>query len=174
MKLVFGAGSLLILLIVFIVIKNIFTTSAFNKADYIAVVQQQEQINTILTKDLQTDTKNANLTTANSNFAVTAQLAIASDQTRVLAYLKSNHIKVSNSEISDKLNKSVCNQLSSSLTTNNFNQTFDQVMQNELTTYAKDLTIAYNSSHGVKGRALLKSEYSGIELLYKQISLPTS
>jgi hypothetical protein len=167
-------GGLLILLIVFAIVKSLLTTPQFSTADYITVTQQQAEINYILTTDLTADTRQAALTPANNNFAISAQLSIASAQSQILTYLKTNHVKVSPKQLTANLDKSVDTQLSNSLTTNDFNQVFVQVMQNELQIYAKDLSRAYNTSRGPKGRTMLINQYNGARLLYKQLSAPAS
>ena len=174
MRLALALGGLLILLIIFIVIKGLFTVSPFNAADYLSVAQQQQEITHILSTDLSSSSTQTGLSINNQNFAVTAQLSIASAQAQLLSYLKKNNASVKSTELSLKISSSIDSQLTNSLTTNNFNQEFDTVMQSQLQIYENSLVAAYKTTHGQKGKALLSQEYAGAQLLIKQLNLPTS
>jgi hypothetical protein len=166
-------GGLLLLIILFSVVKGLLTTAPFNQNDYMAVIAQQQEINHILTTDLDNGQRQ-DLSLNNQNFAITSQLAISSAQTQLITYLVDNHKKVDPKKLDVDISSSVDTELTNILSTNNFNPVFDQVMQAQLTTYEQKLMTAYGTTTGPKGRALLKSDYSGAQLLIKQVNSPTS
>jgi hypothetical protein len=173
-RLVMVLVGFLILLILFSLVKSLLSTSPFNTNDLLSVVQRQSEIAHILSTDLATNNEQTSLNTNNQNFAATALLSINSSQSQIINYLTTNKVKLKTTQIQVILDPSLDNQLSSSLQSNNFNQTFNQIMQNQLSLYELELSTAYKSTSGPKGKILLKSTYQGAQLLNKQLNLPTS
>lgn len=173
-RLISVSVGLLILVVVFVIIKNIVTVNPINKADYLDVINQQQIMLHILTVDLSNGGQ-MDLSPTNQNFAITAQLSLATSQAALLNYLRANHQGVNAIDLQKKINNpAVDNEITAAVSTNGFNQLFSSVMQTQLTLYAQKLSIAYKASTGPKGRALLKQDYSGTQLLIKQLNSVTS
>src|SRR5581483_10105352 len=107
---------------------------------------------------------------ASQNFASTTQITVTSAQQDLLAYLKSNHTKVSSKVLNHKISALVDSQLAAANTAGTYDQTFQQTLQNEVQTYLQDLQRAFQQTKGPKGSRLLANDYHYAQLLLEQIN----
>ena len=163
-------AGLLILIIVFVVFENLISTPIFSSTDFLAVLRDQQEILHVISTDTTTNQEIGLLSSTNKNLVASTNLVISSDQQNTLSYLKNNGVVFPLATISLGINPSLDNQINSSINSNNYNQTLDQVLANLFSTYDRDLKLTYNSEHGSKGKALLKSEYKNIYLLNKGLN----
>lgn len=162
-RIVYIAGGLLLLLIIFSVVKGQFSKSNFTP--YISIIQdQQAMIHLVDSVNNQT-----NLSTGTQNFAVTTQLSLTSSRSAMVGYLANNHKKVSDKVANLKISASVDEQLANANSAGTYEQAFQGVMKNKLTSYLNDLRQTYKQTKGKKGHALLQDDYNQAKLLMIQL-----
>lgn len=167
-RLALGSGGLLVLLIILIVLKNLLGGSA-NLTPFVAVAQQQQELIHLATAAQQQQ----DLSVTNQNSAITTQLTIASSQSNLLAYLKQNKTKINAKQLGLKISATTDTQLTTAESAGTYNQTYQTVMQNELSIYMSGLQQAYKTA-GKNGRALLTDEFNQAKLLKNQLGPATS
>jgi hypothetical protein len=167
-RLLFAIGGLLILVILFSIIKSVIGGST-DFTPFIAVAQDQQELIHLSTNAAQQQSTD----TTTQNSAITAQLSLTSAQTQLLAYLKGNHQGVSAKVLNADVSTSLDSQLTTAAGNSTYDQTFQQIMQNQLTSYEQALSHAYNGA-GPNGKKLLHNDYVGAQLLAKQLSSPAS
>jgi flagellar basal body-associated protein FliL len=168
-RIAFIGGALLVLIILFSLLKSLFSSSA-DTTPYVSVAQDQQALiqlaqNASLQKDL---------STTNKNYTYTASLSLTSAQAELLKYLSSQKHKVDKKKLNLKVSASTSTQLTNALAAGTYNQTYHDLAESKLKTYLNDLDHAYKTSSGPKGRALLKTQTDQAELLLKQLNAPTS
>lgn len=162
-------GGLLLLLVLFVIFKNLLSSKP--KLDsYVTVAQDQQELIHLSTNSAQQQ----DLSTNNQNLASTAQLSLSSGQAQVVKYLANNGLKAPAKTLGLKVSKSLDQQLVSAEAAGTYNQTFQSIMKNQLNTYMNDMKLAYNQNKGKKGRALLNNQYTQATLLLQQASTPAN
>lgn len=164
-KIAFIGGGLILLMIIFVVIKS-FTGGTSNSASMITVVQEQQALIHITTAS----TKQAGTNVKTQNSSATIQATVTSDQTQLLAYFKTNGLKITTATENLKVSTTVDAQLATAASAGTYDSTYQTVIQTALTNYSNALKIAYNQTKGPKGRALLSTDFDSTQLLIKQIS----
>jgi hypothetical protein len=162
------------LLIIFVVVKGLFVTSSIDLPSLLTVAEQQQELIHITTSATNNASQHGSLTTTDQNFTTTAQLAIGSQQSQLVAYLKTNGHKLTAKQLNLKVSTSIDTELTAALAASTFDQTYDQVVQQQLIIYEKDISQAYALNTGAKGRTLLKADFTGAKLLFEQLSAPGS
>lgn len=152
------------LIILFNVGKGILSGGS-NTPLFLGTVQDQQSMIHITTKAVEEQS----ITSTNKNFAITAQLGLASDQSKTATYLKKNGVKLNAKEVNLKLSASLDTQLADAVAASNYNAVFAQVMKTKLLNYDQALQQTNAKTTGAKGRALLKSEHNNTQLLLKQL-----
>lgn len=168
-------GGILVLLILFVIIRGIFSSGGGNTAAMITVAQDQQELVHLSTNALeQLGNQEAALSTANQNFTTTTQATMTSAQSQLLTYLKNNGIKVNAKVLTQSISTTTDQQLKSASTNSTYNSTYKQVMTDKLKDYQTDLQQAYKAAPGPKGRELLNQQYDGAGLLLQQLDAPSS
>lgn len=158
-------GGILLLIIIFAVLKSLFSGGDTSLPSLISVAQTQEAITQYTQNGLQnTVSQNA------KNFAVAANLAVGSEQQQLLTYLQTNHHKVGNKTLALKTKQDTLTQLTNAATSSTYDSTFTDLMQTQLNDYATALKAAYAANPGPKGRTLLADDYKAVQLLDKQLN----
>jgi hypothetical protein len=172
LRIAFISGGIMVLLVIFLIIKSVLGGNNAN-LPLTSVVQDQQAILHIIssTKDNSSDKSLAGDT---QNFADTAQLALTTSQSDLLAYMNSNKIKVKPAVLSQKISSANDNQLSAASQAGTYDQAFRQIMNQLLLSYQKDLQSAYPAAPGPKGRALIKSDFDQSKLLIQALQHPQS
>ena len=163
---IFALGGLFALLIIFIIIKNVLSGGS-SLPLFVGITQDQQAIIHVISD---TTTGTPALDTANQNFAATTSASLGSSQTAIITYLAANKLKVKPKQLTLKINPQLDSELTNAAAAGTYDTTFQQIMQQQLTIYMKDLTQVYNQSTGKKGRALLSSDYNQAKLLQTQLS----
>ena len=162
--LIAGVG-LIILIVAFSVIKGLLSGGG-NQAAMLHVVQDQQEIIHLTTAAVQVQS----ISTTNKNFAVTANLVATSQKSQLLAYLQTQHQKVSAAQVNLKLNSSLDTSLTTAIAANTYDQTFSDIMNSQLTDYEAALQLAYKQTPGAHGRKLLTDDYNSAKLLQLQLT----
>jgi len=163
------AGLLVVLLVGFSLVKG--AIGGGNKlGETVATVQRQQEMLHVLTGALQQQS----LSDQNKSFALTAQLALGSSESKLITYLSKNGTKLKTPTLNLKISKTVDAQLASAIASSTYDSTFNQVMQSQLTAYINGLNAAYNQNKGQKGRTLLQDDYRQAKLLQQQLTTPTN
>lgn len=164
------AGGILAVLIIFVILRGIFG-GAGNDEAFLTVVEDQQELIYLAEKPGGTSTQTAVLSSANQDFAVTAETTLISAQSQLLAYLKDNGQSINQKDLAKSV--SATNpELEAAAQNSSFNSTFKKVMQAKLQDYRTALQQAYKQAKGPKGRQLLSEQYKGAGLLEQQLKRP--
>lgn len=161
-------GGLLILFIIILILKGLFGGGGIDTAPLLSVAQDQQEM-LKLSQDAST---REDISASSQEFIATTQLAMASSQSQLIKYIIKNHKKVSVKQLYLKASPQTTQQLDAAATNGTYDQTFQQIMQDRLATYEKDLQAAYQQDKGKKGRALLQDTYNQAKLLQSQLTQP--
>jgi hypothetical protein len=156
---------LIVLLIIFSIIKSSLGGSG-NLPALESVGQDETEILHITSEASQQQ----NLTASDQDLIATTSLVLTSSDRSLITYLKDNGHKVNAKIFQLKISSTVDSQLASAATAGTYDQVFDQVINDQLSQYQKDLNTAYNLTKGLKGRALLSSDYKQSTLLRQQLN----
>jgi hypothetical protein len=167
-------GGLFVLLIVFLIVKGMLSGGGNTPALITVAQDQQEIIHIVTTATGGAGGSQTSLSTTNENFAVTANASLTSAQGLLLTYLADNGHKVNAKTVGLKLSASIDQQLQTASANSNYDETFQEIMQSQLTTYQQALQAAYRQTTGPKGRKLLSDEFNASKLLLQQLNTPSS
>ena len=168
-RVVVVAAGLIVLLIIFVIAKNVLTSTGSNAAALLSVAQEQQEL--IHLSASATKQPGIALSTLNSSTTITA--SVTSAQKQLLTYMRLNHQKIITTELVLKVSASTDTELKAAATAGTYDQTYQSVMQTVLTSYQQAAKRAYDQTTGVKGRALLASDYNGATLLLQQVTSTT-
>lgn len=155
-----------ILIILLVVIKSL--TGQIGKSNftpYIGIAQEQQAMVHLVTNAGDQD----NLTPATQNFAATAQFSLTSSRNDITQYLLLNHQKVDPKILGLKISASTDEELTNAGSAGTYDQTFQTIMKDRLTTYTNSLKKAYLETKGKKGHDLLNDDYNQAQLLLTQL-----
>jgi hypothetical protein len=169
-KLLLSIGALFVLLVIFLLIRGIFGGKDFTPMINIGA-DQQEMIG-LVTFASQQGNQQAALSVNNQNFTYTAKSSLTSAQTNLIGYLALQHAKVSKKLLNGRVDPSLEERLTSAAAAATYNQTFKDIMNDQLNTYSNDLKKAYNLTTGPNGRALLRDQFDQAQLLSRQLNTP--
>jgi len=164
----FAAGGLLVLLILVIIVKGLFSGSS-NLTLFVGIIQDQQELIHLATEGSQQQ----GITTGNQNFAATTVLSLTSAQASIAKYLSNNGQKIDPKVINLKVSATTDAQLTTAAAATTYDQTFQEIMNTKVTAYISDLKQTYNQTSGKNGHALLKSDYAQAQLLLAQLNAPT-
>jgi hypothetical protein len=172
-KVLFILLVLLFIVIIFIIIKSILTPTEYNKSDYLIIVERQNEMLHIFSTDV-TQTSTTQLSPADQNFFSTASLSLTTAQSNMLSFLADNGDKISSKQLATVFDPTIDQTLNNSIAANDFDSTFDNTMQQQLTSYQQELKTAYSSTKTNVGRNLLTNEYQEAVQLLTALKSPTS
>jgi hypothetical protein len=161
------AGGLIVLIILFSIVKSILIKGP-DLSGYVTVAQDQQELIHLFSGAATNTTSLQALSTNDQNLTATASASLSSNQSQIITYLSNNHQKIKTKVLNLKINSALDSQLTTAQTAGTYEQTFQTVVQAQLSNYLKDLMSTYQSSSGKKGRALLKSLYAQAVLLQGQ------
>ena len=167
-------GGLIILFIIFNIVKGVVTRGPDLSAFITIAQDQQAIIHIVSTTSRQTLTPQQKLSTANQNFASTAELSIGTAEGEILKYLANNNTKYKPAVLTLKTKASVDKQLVASVEASTYDQTFKEVSKDALTAYSNDLKQLYPKTKGKIGRGLLQNDYNQAQLLLLQLDAPAT
>lgn len=162
-RLVLVVGGVLLLMIIAIIASSIFSSLNNKGTNQLKVVYAEQQelirIAQIGSKDAQsTDTR---------NFAITTLFAAQTSQQKVSTVLTSRGIKLKPEEVNAKLNDKVESILTGAAANNQYDETMQELLKKQITSYNQALEAAFNSNEGQQTRAALSEAFksSGTLLL---------
>lgn len=168
-RVVLVAVGIIILVIAFNIVKTLVSGSS-NLPSMVTVAQDQQELVHLATAAAQQQ----NLSVTDKNFIATAQLSLASAQSKLLAYLKTNKAKVTAKVLNLKVSAATDSQLTAAQTAATYGQTLHDIMKAKLNGYATDLKRSYQQTKGTHGRALLSDAYDQGQLLLIQLDTPAN
>ena len=160
------AGGLTVLLIVFIILKSVLGGNGSNSAAMVSVAQQQQVLIHISTAAKQ----QPGISIATQNSSATIFATMTSAQQDLITYLKTNHQKVSSNQLIQKESLSQDTTLTTAAAAGSYDATYSSTIQTSLSNYEQALKQAYAQTKGSKGKALLKEQFYGAEVLTAQIT----
>lgn len=164
---------LLFLLIIFVVVKNLVVKGP-DYAPFVSIVQDQQELIHLTTTDRGTNSiQTSALSIASQNFAATTQLSVSSSQSKLLTYLTALKQEVTTLQINAKVDPKIDEQLTAASASGTYDQTYKEIMKAQLTAYMTNLQRAYQTTSGVKGHALLNSDFEQAKLLLNQLEAET-
>lgn len=164
-KIIAAVVIVVVILILAVGIKNMLSSKPINPPSLLNVAEDQTELIHLSTAGgpdaVSQDTQ---------NFAITTQLSVTSQQTQLLAYLKSHGVKGNTKQLAVKQSATIDNQLKAANSNSTFDPAFAAVMKTQLTNYQNDLKSAYTLNPGAKARSLLNSDFQAAGLLLTQLS----
>lgn len=157
------AGAILLVVVAAVVISAL--SGGGNKASLLKVAQDQNEIVRVSTEGSTQATA-----TSTKQFAITAQLSVASAQTDLLKLLKTNGVTYGTKDLSGTKSANTDQQLTTAAAASLYDQTFDGVMKTALQGYSADLRSAFLATHSVTLRNLLNNDYKSAQLLLTQVA----
>ena len=162
MKLLFIVGGAVVIMFTLGIVVNIFFGGRTSVEEIVTITQTQQEIVRMSGEN----TKASDQTIKNA--AVSAQLALTSQQTDWLAYLAKNGRGVDAKELALKRNAAIDQQLTQAQQTSTFDVVYGQLMYNNLVAYQglvkKTLENAANNTE----REMLTGDYQEILILLEQ------
>lgn len=102
------------------------------------------------------------------NFATNVELSVASNQTQLLAYLKSHGTKLGNKQLALDQNAQTDTLLTNAAAANSYDHVAVQALTNALQTYQGQLQTTFKQTTSPQAKQLLQSSYSAAALLLEQ------
>lgn len=164
------AGGLLVLFVLFMIFKGLLSSSP-DFTPFVAVVQEQQELLHVIASS---DNQQANLPLNIQNLSSTMEVSLSSSQAQTIQYLTTNKKKINAKELNLKVSATTDAQLKSAQQAATYSQTYTDVLEAQLNSYASTLAQAYNKATGPKGRALLKDSYRQVQLFQMQLKEPAS
>lgn len=166
-KIGYGAGGLILLIIVLAFGKSLFS-GGNNFPQFITIAADQQEL-IKLTTTATTSSTTVSTSAKTQAFMYTTQLGITSAQTDTLNYLAKNGKKVGPKQLATKLSATTDSQLIAAQTAGNYETVFHDVMKDKLTDYRSDIKATYATTKGPNGKKLLDKQYGEAGLLLKQL-----
>jgi hypothetical protein len=160
-RIIVVGGSFVFLLILIWIFLSILSSSGTNNVGQLISLTQQQAELVHISQDPITQA-NSNQT---RNFASTTDLSISTDKTTTLAYINLASKAPSSPSSLTLENKAIDTQLNTAKSNGTYDQTYMQIAQAKLATYALALKQAYASSTTTRERTLLKAAYDHVQLL---------
>ena len=160
-------GGIFLLLITFVIIRNVLTSGSSNKTALVAVVSEQKELVRLTTNML---LKGAPLNGKTKNVAITTELSVGSARTELINYMAKNGQKVDQKKILYPISALNDKQLKAATASGNYDAAANDVLRVQLTSYQADLKTAYNKTSGDVGREILNRQYDAASLLLKQLT----
>lgn len=159
---------LILLLIVFVGVKNALTASSSNGPALLKVAIEQHELVAIshaavISQQLTSDD--------DRNLASTTELSLTSARSQLIQYARLQNQKITLKQLVYIGSKSVDAQLAASAAASTYDATFKQILKSQLSEYQLSLKQAFSRTEGSKGRELLNSQYDGATLLIRQLDL---
>jgi hypothetical protein len=159
------AGGLLVLLVVFLVLRGLLSSSP--KLDsFVTVAQEQQELIHLV----ENSNQQASLSASSQNVAATMLASLTTSQGETIKYLTSNGKKIDAKQLNLKVSAATDTQLTDAEAAATYNQTFREILQTKLKAYESTLSSTYNQTQGKKGKALLKDSYRQAQLFQTQLS----
>ena len=159
-------GAAFLILITFVIIRNVLSSGGSNQTALIAVVSEQKELVRLSTEVLQ---QGAPVSGKTKNSIITTQVSVASAQSELIKYMAKNGQKVELKKVIHPGKAANDDQLKAALASGTYDLTVSDVLKTQLTSYQADLKTAFNKTSGTVGKDILNRQYKASELLLKQL-----
>ncbi len=102
------------------------------------------------------------------NLAASVAASVGTEQNNLVALLASGGVKLSNKTLASKQNPATDQELNNASQSGNYDSTFVQIVQSELTGYNNQLASIYRLSKSQKLKSQLATDFSDAQLLLTQ------
>ena len=159
-------GGVLVLLVIFIIGKNLLLVDSTNTPLLTTAVSQQQELIHLSGKAVLEPT----IDPTTKNFALTTQLTLTSQQQQLLTYLNGQGHKIAPKQLASRVSLATDQQLTAAATDSTYDATFRQIMQTDLTAYKQTLEQAFSKTSGAVGQALINKDHESAQLLLQQLN----
>lgn len=162
-------GGAILLMIIIAIVVSVLTGKKLDSTKLISLAAEQTELVSISTTGGSVVTQ-----ASNQQLAINTQLTLETDNQALLSFLASDGIKVTSKQLEADANAEVAIELQNARQNSTVDQTFAQIMQNQLQTYANNIQSDYNKATNTSLRQLLKIDYAQAKLLLKQVPSASS
>jgi len=163
MKLLLIVGGGVAVLIAIALLVNIFFAPKTNLDDLVSITEtEQEIIRVAGLGQVASDT-------SVKDAAISAKLAVTTQQQAWLTFLAQNGKKVNATELNTKKNATTDTQLTQAKATSSFDGTFKTILRTQLEAYGVMLKDASDNASDSKEKTMLQAHYSQVQLLLQQL-----
>lgn len=161
-KIALIVGGALVIIVVLAVLTNIFFGNKTNIENFVALAQREQEI-VRLSGLGKTATSQAI-----KNAVTNTELTLISHQQTWMAFLDKRGREVKKEELNLKKDSDIDKKLQIAEQTSTFDDTYTDVMREQLKDYAAELKTTFNGSSGQQQREILSNHYGEVDLLLKQ------
>lgn len=167
-RIVLVLGGVVVLLFLVVFLKGLLGGDRSNVNALNDVAQSQQLLVHLATGAAQ----QPGVSVATQTSSTTISATMTSAQGQLLTYMKLNNLKFNQKLINSQISGAQDAQLSAAASAGTYDAAYSAATQTALSDYEKALQQAYAQTTGAKGKALLKSQFNGAELLLKQLAAP--
>jgi hypothetical protein len=165
MFLFIGGTVVLVIALVWFILSLFLGGNSGSSAPLVTIAQEQTEIARIATAAAQSN----HLTSQDTrNFTRNTQLTISSDNTDLLALLKTDGKKLDEKQLGLKRSATTDSTLEAANSSGTYDSTLTGILQTQLKAYQTSIKQAYATSTSNKEKSLLNSEYDHATLLLEQ------
>lgn len=168
-RIILVAALVIVVLILIVGVGSLFSKSGSNVANMTSVAQDQAELIRVTTNATQDQSQDINQSTTRY-FADNTLLAVSSEQQRLLAFLSSHGVKLSNTQLALKTNSHTDAELQAAAASSTYDTAFLTAMQGDMSTYLSDMKVAYKASQNPQEKSLLATDYKDATLLNQQLT----
>ena len=163
-KLIFGAGSIVVVVFLLIIIKLILSGSSSFNLPSLNVVLYDQQVLIDLTNSY--SQQSSNQISQSASYTILGTLT--TDENTLTKLLTYNNQKVNVSLYSIPGN--ITSQISQSVQINNFDQTYQSILISQLTSYSRTLQQAYVLNKSPVIKSYLNTDFNHAKMLYQMLN----
>ena len=157
-----AGGGVAAVILLFIVL-SVFTGGSDTTQRIITAAQQQTELARVATLGVTTGSQ------ASKNVALNVSMSLTTDQQKLVAVLQENGVKVKQKQLAAGVNAETDQQLAAAKAAANFDETFLQILDEQLAAYQASLQEAYDNSKNEEVRQVLSDSFAHAKLLRTQI-----
>jgi hypothetical protein len=156
-----GSGAV-VLIIILAIAFSMFAPKG-NTASVLAVAQRQQEI-------IRIADSSSRLINSQSirNFVITTDVTVITDQGKVLTYLATRNVKPKGKTLALDHDAKTDDLIASAKAAGNYDTIIAQTLQDQLSSYEKELKTAYNDSTSASTKKMLQQNYTNAQTLLKQ------
>lgn len=162
-KIAILVGGAILLMVIAGTLISAFGPKQNSSATLSAVAAQQQEIIRVATLGAGQASS-----AAAKNLATNVEVSVASNQTKVIAYLASKGTKLGTKQLALDQNAKTDATLANATATSTYDTAIEQILTNQLTSYSQTLRTAYGQSKNVAAKKILSDSYSSAATLLKQ------
>lgn len=165
-KLLFIVGGLIAVLIL-VGLFSLFTRNSGDNNVDLMIKAAQEQTEIVRVANLVTSQNSASQAT--DNLAMNTSLTVNSDLNQLKQYMSKNGHALKDKQLALGKDIKTDSKLTAAATSGSYDDTYNQVLKDQLTAYQNTLGEAYKATTGPNGQKVLSNAYDNVQLLLKEI-----